>query len=416
MCANPFGTKTTVSVDSHLLSEAIEQASMAVLITCPEGTIRYVNETFLWESGYSRDELVGQNPRLLKSEEHEAEFFEHMWATITEGEVWHGQIVNMTKSGSPYRKDMTIYSVKDGAGAITHFVSISRDVSRDLELEAQLRQSQKMEAIGQLASGIAHEINTPTQYIGDNIQFFRDSFGDIQLLLEKYAELGELVANGEDPSELAAWIRAKIESVDLEFLLAETPGAIERTLEGNNRVAEVVRAMKEFAHPSAEECTPTDINRAINNTISVSRNEWKYVAEMVTDLDPELPMVPCIPGAFNQVVLNIIVNASHAIADVVGEGVSERGTITVSTRSDGEWAEIRIQDTGTGIPEHLRHKIYNPFFTTKEAGRGTGQGMAIVRSVVVDRHGGTLDFETEVGKGTTFIVRLPLVAADTDRD
>jgi signal transduction histidine kinase len=150
-----------------------------------------------------------------------------------------------------------------------------------------------------------------------------------------------------------------------------------------------------------------DLNHAIQNTITVARNEWKYVAEMETDFDPSVPLVPCLPGEFNQVVLNLVVNAAHAIADVVGESGAAMGKIRVQTRNYADWVEIRIQDSGTGIPEKVRALVFDPFFTTKEIGKGTGQGLAIARSLVVDKHGGTLEFETEEGKGTTFVIRLP---------
>jgi signal transduction histidine kinase len=177
--------------------------------------------------------------------------------------------------------------------------------------------------------------------------------------------------------------------------------------EGVDRVAKIVRAMKDFSHPGTGEKTAVNINLAIENTIMVARNEWKYVAEMVTGQDPNLPLVSCLPDEFNQVLLNLIINAAHAIGEVVGSG-SNKGAITISTRQDGDWAEIRVQDTGTGIPEKIRPKIFDPFFTTKQVGKGTGQGLAIAHSVIVDKHGGTIACETEVGQGTTFVIRLPL--------
>ncbi|MEJ2078686.1 MAG: ATP-binding protein [Acidobacteriota bacterium] len=195
---------------------------------------------------------------------------------------------------------------------------------------------------------------------------------------------------------------------DTDYLASEIPQAIEHTLEGVERVAKIVRAMKNFSHPGSEEKTPIDLNKAIENTLTVSRNEWKYHADLVADLDPALPPVPCLPGELNQVILNLVVNAAHAIADVVGDASGCKGTLAVSTRLDGAWAEIRVEDTGSGIPEHARDRIFDPFFTTKGVGKGTGQGLAISHSVIVDKHGGTIHFETETGGGTSFIVRLPL--------
>jgi signal transduction histidine kinase len=181
------------------------------------------------------------------------------------------------------------------------------------------------------------------------------------------------------------------------------------------RVSKIVGAMKEFSHPGTGEKTAVDLNRAIESTLTVATNEWKYVAEVATDLDAALPPVVCLPGEFNQVILNMVVNASHAIGDVVGDGGKGKGTITVSTRHDGDDVEIRIRDSGTGMPEHIRARIFDPFFTTKGVGRGTGQGLAIAHSVIVDKHGGTIQVESEVGKGTTFILRLPIQPAVAER-
>jgi signal transduction histidine kinase len=191
-------------------------------------------------------------------------------------------------------------------------------------------------------------------------------------------------------------------------LTAEIPKAIEQSLEGLNHVATIVRAMKEFSHPGANEKTPTDLNHCIESTIVVARNEWKYVADLRFLPDPDLPLVPCYPNDFNQVILNLVVNAAHAIADAPRPGPDGKGSIVVSTHLAGEWVEVRVADTGTGIPEAVRSRIFDPFFTTKEVGRGTGQGLAITHAVIVEKHGGTIRFDTEIGRGTTFIIRLPM--------
>jgi signal transduction histidine kinase len=280
--------------------------------------------------------------------------------------------------------------------------------ARTVTMQAQLAQTQKLESIGRLAAGIAHEINTPTQYVGDNTRFLRDAVGS---LLQALDLCQEFVGPTQEPcgwDERAARVRDALQALDFEFLREEIPKAVEQSLEGLERVTRIVRAMKDFAHPGAEGKEAVDLNQAIESTITVARNEWKYVAEMVTDFDPALPAVSCVAGEFNQVILNIVVNAAHAIADVVGRSTGEKGTITIATRQDGGWAEIRIADTGTGIPEEHRSKIFDHFFTTKELGKGTGQGLAIAYAVVTEKHGGTITVETEMGKGTTFIIRLPI--------
>jgi signal transduction histidine kinase len=202
-------------------------------------------------------------------------------------------------------------------------------------------------------------------------------------------------------------VSAAVADADLGYLLEEIPRAIEQTLEGVTRVSTLVGAMKDFSHPDAKEKIELDLNRAIESTLTMARNEWKYVADMETDYDASLPMVSCLPGEFSQAILILIINAAHAIADVIGKGGPQKGKIKVQTRNCPEWDEVRIQDTGSGIPANIRARIFDPFFTTKEIGKGTGQGLAIARSVIVDKHGGTVHFETEEGKGTTFIIRLP---------
>ena len=279
-------------------------------------------------------------------------------------------------------------------------------------MESHLRQAHKMEAIGELAAGIAHEINTPTQYIGDNIRFFQESFGDLRSLIDAYDKL-MTVARADNMMETeTAKIDAVIQKIDLEYLLEEVPIAIDQSLEGNQRVAEIIRAMREFAHPGTDENTGIDVNRAIKSTISVARNEWRYVADIEFDLDPNLGLVPGHASSFNQVILNLIVNAAHAIADVIGANPTAKGTIRISTLDMGGTVEIRIQDSGTGIPDEIRARIFDPFFTTKQAGKGTGHGLAVAHSVIVEQHGGTIEVDSAPGKGTTFILRMPMNSDD----
>jgi PAS domain S-box-containing protein len=287
------------------------------------------------------------------------------------------------------------------------YVIMGEDVTDRLVLEDELVQAQKLESIGHLAAGIAHEINTPVQFVGDNVRFLSDSFSDIGRLIEQYQRLLAAAKTGIFPEAFIETCEAANRKADLEYLLAEIPKALEQSAEGIDRVATIVRAMKEFSHPGSKEMTVVNLNRAIESTVTVARNEWKYVADLHTNLDPSLPPVPCLVGEFNQVMLNMIVNATHAIADAV-KGTGGKGTITISTNHVGDFVEVRIADTGMGIPESIRHKIFDPFFTTKEVGRGTGQGLAIARSVVVGKHGGTIEVDSEVGKGTTFLIRLPL--------
>ncbi|MBI4643649.1 MAG: PAS domain-containing protein, partial [Deltaproteobacteria bacterium] len=302
---------------------------------------------------------------------------------------------------------ITFSPIKEEDSRITGLILLGRDITEQRLLEAQLAQAHKLESIGQLAAGIAHEINTPIQYVGDNIRFLLEAFEDLTALMSEYGKLRAVVQGGEVAPEVIKELEKVEDQTDPEYLVKEIPKAIEQSLGGVARVAKIVRAMKDFSHPGIGEKTAVDINKAVESTITVARNEWKYVAEMVTDLDPGLPLVPCLPDEFNQVLLNLIINAAHAIDEVVGKGEQSKGTITISTRKDGDWVEVQVKDTGAGIPEEIKSKIFDPFFTTKQVGKGTGQGLAISHSVIVDKHGGTISFETEMGKGTTFIIRLP---------
>jgi PAS domain S-box-containing protein len=262
-------------------------------------------------------------------------------------------------------------------------IGVVEDLTERRRLEVELRRAQKLESVGRLAAGIAHEINTPIQFIGDNVRFLADAFGALQPLATGHGDGGDS---------------------ELEFLLQEAPQALDETLAGVQRVATIVRAMKAFGHPDRGVWTVADLNHAVETTLVVARSETKDVADVVTDLGP-LPLVPCQLGDVNQVLLNLVINAAHAVTDGGG-----RGRIDVVTRQEGEQVVVAVRDSGTGIPEEVRDRIFDLFFTTKKVGRGTGQGLALAKAVV-DQHGGTLTFESEVGRGTTFYLRLPVAPA-----
>jgi len=277
----------------------------------------------------------------------------------------------------------------------------------------RLLQMQKMEAIGQLAAGVAHEINTPIQFVGDNVRFLKDAFGD---LLGANERLLEMLATDDAASGIGTAVKALNEEIDLDFLREEIPQAISQTVEGVERVASIVQAMKEFAHHGGGELVAADLNRAIDSTLVISRNEYKYTADIETQLDPELPPVICDIDAIKQVILNLVVNAAQAIQDHLAAGAQEgqRGVIRVSTMCEQDVVILRVQDDGGGIPEEIRPRLYEPFFTTKEVGRGSGQGLPLVHKVVVAQHRGKIDIESTVGIGTAFIIRLPLEPPDED--
>lgn len=281
-----------------------------------------------------------------------------------------------------------------------------RDISEQKRIEGELGHSRKLEAVGQLASGIAHEINTPTQYVGDGVHFLKDAFEGYRRLLDHYERAVGALEPTKRLEELSDETRAIAEDIDLAYLDANVPDCFDRCIDGVLRIATIVRAMKEFAHPDQQERSAADLNQALQSTLTIARNEYKYVADVSTDFGV-LPPVICYVSALNQVFLNLVVNAAHAIGDVVGRSGS-KGQICVRTMLEGSMVRIDIEDTGAGIPEAIRHRIFDPFFTTKEVGKGSGQGLAIAHSIVVVKHHGMLTFESELGRGTTFTIRLPI--------
>jgi len=387
----------------HLLATVIEKTPDAVIVTEPDGVILYVNPAEEKTSGYDKYELLGEKASVLKSDQTNPATFQELWQTITKGNVWSGRIVSKKKDNTSTLEDVTISPVRNEEGDITNFVAIKRDVTEMDFLQRQLLQAKKMEAIGQLAAGIAHEINTPMQYVQNNVTFFERAFADISVLVGDYKKLQE-----EQQIELSREARQHLEDIDLDFLLEEIPESISETHGGINRVVKIVSAMKDFSHPGTEDKVAIDLNRALEITITVCRNEWKYVAEMETNFDSTLPMIHCLPDQLNQAVLNLIINCAHAIEETGASVSTCPGRISVSTSHDAEWVEIRVSDTGGGIPEEICGRVFDPFFTTKAVGKGTGQGLSIVHDVVVQKHGGTVDFISAPDQGTTFIVRLPI--------
>jgi signal transduction histidine kinase len=272
-------------------------------------------------------------------------------------------------------------------------------------LELQL--AQKLESVGRLAAGVAHEINTPIQYVGDSVQFLRSAYDDLIRLMDELGQTLEALPESPVRETLLAEFHRLTEQYDMNFVRTEMPRAFERTFDGVDRVSTIVKAMKEFAHPDSAEKNPADLNHAISTTLLVASNEYKYVAKVHTDF-ADLPPVVCNIGELNQVFLNLIVNAAHAIQDAGRD--SESGEIHIRTEQSDDSAIVRIRDNGCGIPEENLLKLYDPFFTTKEVGRGTGQGLSIAHNIVVDKHGGDIRAQSRVGAGTEFVIRIPIDA------
>lgn len=281
--------------------------------------------------------------------------------------------------------------------------SLEYEMHERTRVEIELRHAQKLESVGQLAAGIAHEINTPMQYIGNSLHFIKSALKDY----EKISWIAEdrLSCKKESMNVDLSMPTNDLDAIDLDYIRDRAPKALDRALDGIAAVTKIVRAMNEFTHPDGEAKNGADINRALNTAATVARSEYKYVAKLVENFQL-LPSVECHIGDLNQVFLNLIINAAHSIADTA----EKQGVITISTWVETDVVKITVADNGTGIPENIKHRVFDPFFTTKEVGRGTGQGLTISHNIIVNKHGGHLEFQSEKGKGTTFQITLPISA------
>lgn len=304
-------------------------------------------------------------------------------------------------SGKPFFADVAISRITRDNTQL--FTALIRDLSKRKKLEARLGQAQKMESVGQLAAGIAHEINTPIQFVGDNINFLQGAFEDLGMMIELYEKLVESLGENKDLEPIIAEINQQRELVDLPFLKEEFPGAIRQSLEGIERVSTIVRAMKEFSQPASESKTSVDLNRSIENVLSVAVNQYRDVAKVELSLDRKVQPILCLAGQMNQTLLNLLSNSIEAISESCPSG---EGLIRFSTRNEGDHVLIRIEDNGPGIPAEIRPRIFDPFFTTKEVGKGAGQGLAFVYDVIVAKHDGAIDVECPDEGGTIFEIRL----------
>ncbi|HBA85369.1 MAG TPA: hypothetical protein DCZ95_14880 [Verrucomicrobia bacterium] len=397
-------------ISRERFDQIAEQSREMIWEVDAEGLFTYVSHACNSMLGYRDEEIVG---RLHFYDLHPAEgreqFREEFFEAFKKNECFTDLPTDVeTKDGRILHVLTNAMPILGANNQLRGYRGSDRDITEQKQAVNQLLHSQKLESVGHLAAGIAHEINTPTQFVGDNTRFLKDSFASLLQLIESYEKIQAPVPGRPEDDARRAEMENACAAADFPYLRTEIPKAFEQSLEGIQRISNIVRAMKEFSHPGGAEKTAISINRAIETTATVARNEWKYVADLQLDLDTQLPLVNCIAGDINQVILNLIVNAAHAIEEKT-DGVSKgKGLITVSTKTDADCVEIRVTDTGAGIAEKHRKRIFDPFFTTKSVGKGTGQGLTISFNTIVKKHGGTIRFETEVGRGTTFFVRLPI--------
>ena len=446
------------ALDLRAQKQALDEHAI-VSITDTAGRITYVNNKLCAISGYSHEELLGQNPSIVNSGLHPPEFFRDMWDTLAQGRVWHGEIRNRRKDGKYYWVDSTIVPFLDANGRPYQYATVCTDISARKSLEAslqhsnvelqrrveertralsdamtqleadiaarkkaeaelksqyeqlqalhrqlqdaqgQLLQSEKLASIGQLAAGVAHEINNPIGYVNSNLATLRDYVKSLLAVLDTYQ-----AAEGELPEGARAGILAARESADLDYLKGDILALLEESSDGTARVRRIVQDLKDFSHVDQGEWALADLHKGLDSTLNVVHNEIKYKAR-VEKAYGDLPMVRSLPSQLNQVFMNLLVNAAHAI-----EG---QGVITVRTAVVDDEARVEITDTGNGIPEHIQSRIFDPFFTTKPVGKGTGLGLSISYGIV-RKHGGRIEVESTPGKGSTFRVCLPLHATENE--
>jgi PAS domain S-box-containing protein len=376
----------------------------AILTTSVDGEILDVNQAAVRTYGYARAEMIGAHASKLRAP-HELEALSADWERACVGGAIY-ETAHRSKFGRCFPVEISTHLAN--LHGVPVVVTTARDLTHQRDLERQLSQAQKLEAIGRLAAGIAHEINTPTQYVGDNLGFLADAFRSMCSVVNDLLEHARGASAAGDPRLVA--LAAKVETLDLAYLVEEAPRAIDEAREGVRKVAQIVAAMKDFSHPGTDAKTPVDLARALESTVTVTRNVWKRFAEVTVRVPPDLPHPPGLIGELNQVFLNLIVNAAQAIAEQPAVKAGQRGTIDISAALGvrRDFVEIRITDSGAGIPEAIRARVFDPFFTTKPVGVGTGQGLALVHHVIVDKHLGAVSFETTEGLGTTFCIELPL--------
>jgi two-component system, NtrC family, sensor kinase len=394
-----------ISRMSQELRQILDTISTGFRVIDTNHVVTQVNKRFCSITGLAHDELVGSfcydnfddgDCRNSKSC--------RMRTIQKHSETSETIVIKTTKNGNKAHFRISSAPMLDGDGNIVGLLEDFQDITPLLRAQEEkelaqnrLHQAAKLESVGQLAAGIAHEINTPVQFVGTNLEFLRESFDELASYI-----------NTIQPSIPPGTTDTNLKLDDWEYLSEEIPQALEQSMQGLERVRKLVQSMKEFSHPGSKEVAPADINTIIENTLAISQNEWQHVAELYTELPEDLPQVPCRTDELGQVFLNIIINAGHAIADKV-KGTTEKGKLTIRTIHRDDVVEIYIIDTGKGMSDELCDKIFDPFFTTKEVGKGTGQGLSIARDIVVNKHQGKIRVESVQGEGSTFIISLPLL-------
>ncbi|MCA9190845.1 MAG: PAS domain S-box protein [Planctomycetales bacterium] len=379
-------THLRMTLDRHML----------VSVTDKSGRIVEVNKGFCLISGYDENELIGQNHRIINSGVHPKEFWIGMWKTVSSGKAWRGEICNRAKDGSLYWVDSTIVPWTDGPDqSPKRYVSLRFDITEKKRVEEELRSAQKLESIGRLAAGIAHEINTPMQFIECSVTY-------LSQLMDEWVSLNRTASNQDHRDGEVDVTREKF--LNDKFLKGSAE-ALEDCQLGVKRVVEIVGAMKEFAHPGSNDSMPFDVNHCIQNAATITRNMTKQHAVVELNLSA-CALVQGSASGMNQALVNLIMNAADAIEEA-SEGGVITGRITITSNQNDDQVVIKVSDTGCGMAPEVASRAFDPFFTTKGVGKGSGQGLAIVYNAVVDKCGGEIKIDSAFGEGTTFTIYLP---------
>jgi len=399
--------------DSENFFHALTQSAVDPIIVISQlGLIEEFNEAAERVFGYQSEEVVGQNVSILTPHEHAVKHDGYLQSYLETGEA---KIIGIGREVQGKRKDDSLFPMQlsiseiETADGGSYFAGIVRDLTEEKRLEGELLKAHKMEAVGQLAAGIAHEINTPIQFIGDNLHFLADSFKELSEVVKLSAQFVDKTESGECTETLFQKLSEQMNGADLQYLLEDIPESLSESSDGVSRISEIVKAMKEFSHPGGKKKEAADLEGMIESTLVVARNEWKYAADVETEFESGLPEVDCFPGEINQVLLNIIVNAAHAIeSKQTTDGQTDKGTIKIKAFKEGRFVVVAISDTGCGIKKQHVNKVFDPFFTTKDVGKGTGQGLSMAYATIVGKHKGKLSVESVLGEGTTMRIKLPI--------
>ncbi len=405
------------------LYRVLEQSPATIVITDVDGVIEYVNPKFSQITGYSPEEAIGQNPRVLKSDEMPKESYIELWQTISSGKEWRGEFHNKRKDGTFYWEFASISPLCATDGTITGYLAVKEDITERKNIEAELArtrrelqekhdelekayselknaqlqifQQEKMASIGQLAAGVAHEINNPMGFISSNLSTLNRYVDRLAQFITAVDE-SLLSSIGKGEADKLSALRKKLK---IDYLMEDSRQLIAESLDGAGRVRRIVQDLKSFSRIDQSERALINLNEALETTINIAWNEIKYVATLNREFG-EIPFIKCYPQQLNQVFLNLLVNAAHAVGGT-------QGSITIRTWSDGELVCVSVADTGCGIPAANLQRIFEPFFTTKEVGKGTGLGLSISYDIL-HKHGGEIRVDSEEGRGSTFTITLPV--------